>query len=240
MENLKIKKVGSLVAEDYRFADVFKKYDIDFCCNGGVTIEEACKTNNVDQTELINDLKSINRKTYSGDYYQRWNLDTLIDHIISVHHTFVAENLPLLKAYATKVAEVHGSRHPETEVISRLIDDLSNELFPHMNKEENVLFPYIKDLLKQKEGDSGGFRVGFDSVKSPIAVMMSEHEAAGAIMKSISSLSSGFNAPDDACTTYKVLYQKLRDFEEDLHQHIHLENNILFPKAIKMEADFKA
>lgn len=235
MEDIKDKKIGELVAEDYKYADVFKKYGIDFCCGGGVTIEEICKRKSLDYNLVINDLKQVNADTDVADDFNHWKLDRLIDHIIDAHHAYVKENLPLLMAYSTKVAQVHGPSHPETIKINRLIENLVDELLPHMEKEEVVLFPYIKKLLKIENGNRLDATLG--TVENPIKAMISEHEVAGDIMRQIAELSSEFTPPAGACNTYIVLYNKLRHFEEDLHRHIHLENNILFPKAIAIEKE---
>ena len=233
MKKLKDKKVGNLVAEDYRYADVFRKYGIDFCCGGGVSVEDICRKKGLDYQQVVNELTRISTDFKPTQDYNNWELDRLIDHIVTVHHQYVRENLPLLGFYATKVAQVHGITHPETVEISRLIDDLQEELTPHLEKEEVVLFPFIKRLLAP-ENATQIEPAAFGTVENPIKCMISEHEAAGEIMSSIARLSSNFTPPESACNTYRVLYKKLKEFERDLHEHIHLENNILFPKVIAM------
>lgn len=235
MEDIKYKKVGSLVAEDYKYADIFKKYGIDFCCGGGVSVEEACMKKGVNCEQLVNDLLAVNGNSRDITGAKDWPLDKLINHIIDVHHTYVKENIPLILEYSNKVAKVHGDRHPETIGINRQIYALVDELMPHLTKEETVLFPYILKLLEVNAQPNPSF----GTVQNPIRVMMDEHDAAGEIMKSISELSSEYTPPADACATYRVLYQKLLEFENDLHQHIHLENNILFPRATETEQSFQ-
>lgn len=229
MENLKDKKVGLLVADNYRFADVFKKYGIDFCCGGGITVEEACRRKGLDHTSVVEELEAAIAEKREGADFNKWQLDYLIDHIVNIHHEYVRENIPLLIAYSDKVAAVHGDAHPETIEINRKVHDLYKELMPHMEKEEVVLFPFIKRLLANG-ADSGA---PFGTIENPIKAMMADHDAAGDIMQSISELSADFTPPAGACTTYRVLYLKLLEFQNDLHQHIHLENNILFPKAVQ-------
>ncbi|MBL6447725.1 iron-sulfur cluster repair di-iron protein [Fulvivirga sp. 29W222] len=229
MEDIKSKKVGSLVAEDYKYADIFKKHGIDFCCGGGKSIEEACKNRGVNYGQLVKDLLSVNENSHEINGANEWPLDQLINHIENVHHTYVMENVPLLLEYSNKVAKVHGDRHPETIEINRQLYALVDELLPHLNKEETILFPYILKLIKTN------VKAGLSAVQYPIEEMMDEHDTAGEIMKTISELSMGYTPPASACATYRVLYQKLREFENDLHRHIHLENNILFPKALSVE-----
>ncbi|ELR70769.1 Nitric oxide-dependent regulator DnrN or NorA [Fulvivirga imtechensis AK7] len=235
MEHLKDKKVGRLVAEDYRYADVFKKYGIDFCCGGGVSIEEACRKKKLDCNNIIDELnRVIVNKDHDQDF-DSWSPDRLADYIIEIHHAYVKEHLPLLVQYSYKVSRVHGGAHPETIEVNRQIHELASELLPHLQKEEVVLFPYIKKLVAAARGGVDLVPASFGSLENPVKMMMEEHDNAGEIMRSISELSSGYTPPASACTTYRVLYQKLRDFENDLHRHIHLENNILFPKVIEME-----
>lgn len=229
-------RVGALVTEDYRAAGVFKKFDIDFCCGGGQTLEQACARRNLPLDELIGELKTA-LKAPAGRHmnFADWDLSFLIDFIVNKHHLYVREKLPEVQAFADKVATVHGDRHPETRAIAGRWRDLAAELLSHMQKEEVMLFPYVKKLLQAgKEGaeNPGAF---FGTVRHPIQQMEIEHDLAGEIMHQIRELSDNFTSPPDACTTYRVLYATLREFEENLHEHIHLENNILFPKAIDLE-----
>ncbi len=239
MENLKERKIGTLVAEDYRYADVFKKYGIDFCCGGGITINAACTKHNLDEEQLINELRAIVVKVDEEGDFNNWELDKLADYIVNVHHTYVKDNLPMIRAYSEKVTQVHGGRHPETMDLLNMVEEMENELYPHMSKEETILFPYIEELLVVKRKRAALDPVRFGTIKNPINTMLDEHDKAGSIMKEIASVTSKYEPPQDACTTYRVLYQKLKDFEADLFQHIHLENNILFPKAIELESKLK-
>ncbi len=231
MENLKEQKVGELVAENYQYADVFKKYDIDFCCGGGVTIGATCLLKNIDLNQLEKELSLVKQQQPVVDNPASWPISKLISHIVNHHHHYVRENMPYIIAYADKVAKVHGLNHPEVIEISRLVNELQSELFMHMHKEEVVLFPFINQLQANKTISGNPF----SSIKSPIEVMLLEHDLAGDILKEVRNLSANYTPPNDACTTYKVLFDKLKNFEEDLHRHIHLENNILFLKAIELE-----
>jgi len=239
MENLKERKVGNLVAENYRYADVFKKYDIDFCCNGGVTILEACKNKNLDYNQVISELQTIETNENSVTDFKNWSPDKLADYIVDKHHTYVRENLPLLIAYSDKVAKVHGDRYPETIEIRNLVERLKIDLISHLDKEEMILFPFIKRLVQAQNENTNVEQAHFGSIKNPVQMMLTEHDDAGDIFKSISFMTLRYTPPTDACTTFRVMYHKLQEFERDLHKHIHLENNILFPSAIVLEATVK-
>ncbi|WP_103866475.1 iron-sulfur cluster repair di-iron protein [Aquimarina sp. I32.4] len=234
METLVNKKVGQLVAEDYRTAAVFSKYGIDFCCGGGITIEKACIENKVDQNILEKELLQLNVVDNEVVAYDKWELDVLIDHIINVHHTYVKENVAIISEYANKVARVHGHHYTEVIEVNKLFNEVANELVSHLQKEEQVLFPYIKKLVAAEKGSLYN-SPPFGTVNNPIRMMEHEHEGAGAIFKEISRVTNNYTPPQEACTTFKVLYAKLEEFEKDLHKHIHLENNILHVKAIALE-----
>lgn len=223
--------VGSIVAKDIRTAHVFKKHNIDFCCGGGVTIEKACEKRAVNPEELMNQLKqeTVN-KEYKAPDFTKWKAGFLSDYIQNEHHTYVRENLPILRQYADKVAQVHGVTHSHLLEMQKLVIALIEELIPHLLKEENVLFPYIKQL----EVDSNA-RASFITVQNPVRAMINEHEMAGEMLRRLSDLSGQFSPPEYACNTWMAYYHKLKEFQDDLHVHIHLENNILFPKAIALE-----
>ncbi|WP_026777437.1 iron-sulfur cluster repair di-iron protein [Polaribacter sp. Hel_I_88] len=227
--------VAEVVTNNIKSADVFKKYGIDFCCGGGISIKKACEKHGVSFTSLEQELAKINNNTSKAYNYDHWKLDFLIAHIENVHHTYVEESTQILLQYVAKVAKVHGHHYTEVVKINELFNDIAKELASHMKKEELILFPFIKKLVK---GEKEGVKVAvphFGSVNNPIKMMEEEHENAGDIMKEIKQLSNNYTPPKDACNTFKALYAKLDEFEQDLHQHIHLENNILFPKAILLE-----
>ncbi|MCF8274204.1 MAG: iron-sulfur cluster repair di-iron protein [Flavobacteriaceae bacterium] len=234
MNTIDNKTVAEVVAENIKTAHVFKKYGIDFCCGGGVTIDKACEKKNLDYFKLKEELLNVDEapKAYN---YNAWNLDFLIDHILNVHHAYVVETIPLILQYANRVAEVHGHHYSEVKEINKMFNEVANELTSHMKKEEMVLFPYIKSLLLHENENKPLNLPPFGTVKNPIAMMESEHEAVGDIFKEIAKLSNNYTPPEDACNTFKALYAALDEFEQDLHQHIHLENNILHPKAKELE-----
>jgi regulator of cell morphogenesis and NO signaling len=154
---------------------------------------------------------------------------------VNTHHVYVKSKLPELNFYANKVAQVHGARHPELLIIQKLFLELEQELNEHLLKEERILFPFIKELVGAQSLSQHVSKPVFGTVKNPVKMMEHEHDSAGRIMEEIQEFTSNFTPPDDACTTYRVLFQNLQAFQEDLHKHVHLENNILFPKAIELE-----
>lgn len=236
MENFRNKTVGEIVKLDFRAADVFSNYGIDFCCGGKISVSEACANSNCDESKVISDLEALQSQTESSAHdFNSWDLGFLADYIVNTHHRYVKAAIPQILPLAEKVASVHGDHHPEVVRIKQLFQDLADELILHLKKEEMVLFPYIKELeATQSAGDTLGDSC-FGSVASPISMMEQEHENAGLILKEMFGLSNGYSTPEDACNTFRVLYGKLKAFEDDLHRHIHLENNILFPKAIELE-----
>lgn len=228
--------VGEIVVKNIKAAHVFKKHGIDFCCGGGISIEKACAKYNVAFSILEEELDTLDQALPMYNY-KSWKLDFLIDHIINVHHTYVNENIPMMFQYAEKVARVHGQNHPELLEIFSLVEAVVQELNMHLQKEENVLFPYVKMLVRAKEAGVMPDKAHFGTVQNPIRMMESEHDGAGDVFKTIAKLSDNFTPPQDACNTYRALFSKMQEFEQDLHQHIHLENNILFPKAIELEQE---
>ncbi|PHR72531.1 MAG: iron-sulfur cluster repair di-iron protein [Lutibacter sp.] len=228
------KTVAEIVTKNIKSAHIFKKHGIDFCCGGGISVEKACEKKGVDFSELKKELDNIDEVSKSYDY-DSWNLDFLIDHIINIHHTYVEENITLLIQYANRVAKVHGHHYTEVVKINQLFTEVANELTAHMKKEELILFPFIKQLVKAEKEGTVAPNPHFGTVNNPIKMMEEEHENAGDIFKEIAKLSNNYTPPESACNTFRALYAKLEEFEQDLHQHIHLENNILFPKAILLE-----
>jgi regulator of cell morphogenesis and NO signaling len=225
--------VGEVVATDFRTASVFKSHRIDFCCRGNRSIDDVCQTNGLNADSLVDELNNIAQlKDESTPNFQTWDMDLLADYIEKKHHRYVEKRIPELKTYLNKIAKVHGERHPELSEIDDLFSASAYELLSHMQREETILFPYIRDLATQTNNE----KPHFGTVRNPINVMMQEHDNEGVRFRKIAELSDNYNPPNDACITYKVAFEMLKEFEEDLHAHIHLENNILFPKAIATEA----
>lgn len=228
--------LGEIAAKDLRKAEVFKKYGLDFCCGGKKTVQEACAEKGLDVTAVEHELQHADKAVAARPLpYNEWNLDFLADYIVNTHHTYVRKNLPDIRAYASKVLEVHGKAHPELEKIQPLVEAIAAELIAHMEKEEKVLFPYIKQLVQAKNNHQPNPQSSFGSIENPIKNMENEHEAVGNFVEEIRKFTKNFTLPEDACASYTLWYKMLEEFEEDLHLHIHLENNILFPKAIELE-----
>ncbi|NER13652.1 iron-sulfur cluster repair di-iron protein [Leptobacterium flavescens] len=236
MNAIEDKTVAEVVSENIKTAHIFKKHGIDFCCGGGISIKKACEKQEVDYKLIEEELLNVDADVSRAYDYNNWNLDFLIDHIINVHHTYVEESIPLIIQYSDRVAKVHGHHYTEVVEINRLFKEVAGELAAHLQKEEIILFPYIKKLLAMQKEGVKTTPPPFGSVNNPIQMMETEHEDAGDIFKQIALLSNNYTPPEGACNTFKALYSKLQEFEDDLHRHIHLENNILHPKALDLEA----
>lgn len=240
MATIQERTVAEIVTENIKAAHVFKKHGIDFCCGGGISLARACEKAKVDPSILEAELLSLNNTPDRASNYNSWKLDFLVDHIVNVHHQYVEENSPLLLQYAKRVNHVHGGHYKELAEIEELVTKLVQAMAGHQRKEELILFPFIKKLVKSEVEGTEVPSTHFGTVENPIHMMEEEHEEAGGFLSRISELSDGFTPPQGACNTYKAFYAKLEEFEQDLHHHIHLENNILFPKALKLEKSLKA
>jgi regulator of cell morphogenesis and NO signaling len=239
MENLKNKTIGSFVAEDFRTAAVFSKYKIDFCCKGNRTVTEVCENQSINSDTLMQNIYEVLESENNNSIdFNSWPLDLLADYIEKTHHRYVEDKTQVLVTFLDKLCKVHGPNHPELFKINELFTASAGELSQHMKKEELMLFPFIKRMVKTKESDGVLSRPSFGTVSNPIAMMMNEHENEGDRFREIAALTDNYTAPSDGCTTYKVTFAMLKEFEEDLHKHIHLENNILFPKAVVLEEEF--
>lgn len=228
--------LGQIAAKDLRKAEVFKKYGLDFCCGGKKTVKEACAEKGLDVTKVEQELQQADKALTSRPIpYNEWALDFLSDYIVNTHHSYVKKTLPNLVGYASKVAGVHGQQHPELYKIKRLVDDVNTEMSDHMVKEEKVLFPFIKALVSANANEQIPQAAHFGTVQNPINMMEMEHELVGKNLDEIRVLSKNYTLPEDGCASYSLLYKMLDEFENDLHLHVHLENNILFPKALDLE-----
>lgn len=225
--------IGELVAADYRTASVFKKHGLDFCCNGNHSIAAACEKKAIQPAALIEVLQQVTAQSSEPVIdYNSWPLDLLADYIEKKHHRYVTEKIQEIYPFLGKVTKVHSDRHPELIEVESLFNECAGELAMHMKKEELMLFPFIRKMVN---APNGPVQAPFGTVQNPIQVMMQEHEAEGDRFYKIAKLTDHYTPPADACNTYRVTLALLKEFEEDLHLHIHLENNILFPKAIILE-----
>ena len=229
MKTYKQTKIGDIVTKDFRAAEVFKKAGIDFCCGGSQSLEAACRDKKLDVAEIESELEKLeNSEPGSSHKFNEWKLDFLCDYIVNTHHQTVMKLLPELTFYTQKIAEVHGDNHPELPEIANLFAQVDTELRQHLCNEEEVLFPAIREVLKTNSAESKA------TIISEITRMTGEHEFAGGAMDKINELSHRYAVPEDGCNTYRVAYKLLEQFEDDLHIHVHLENNILYPKAMKL------
>lgn len=234
-ERLATTTVGDIVATDFRAAGVFEQFGIDFCCGGRQSLAEACRAATVDPSDIIRALDALPPAAGADEDTAEWPVDRLIDRIVSVHHAYVRQALPLIASYLEKLQSVHGARHPELARVAATFENVSLELGQHLIKEEHVLFPYIVELASR--GDACGRAPSpFGTVENPIRMMEREHREAADGLRAIRELTAGYAAPADGCTTYAVCMAELQRFEQDLHRHVHLENNVLFPKAIQLES----
>jgi regulator of cell morphogenesis and NO signaling len=231
--------IGKIVAENYKAASVFKQYGIDFCCNGNRTIESACRKKQIDPDQLLTKLQEAVTQKGTGEIdFKSFPLDLLADYIEKTHHRYVEKKIIEITPYLNRIVQVHGENHPELLVVEQLFQQSAGELTAHMKKEELMLFPLIRRLVQSQLTGSTKPATPAGSAGSAaenIARMEQDHEAEGERFRTISELTDSYNPPEDACNTYRVTFSLLREFEEDLHRHIHLENNILFPKAIELE-----
>ena len=229
--------IREIVATDYRTAAVFERHGLDFCCNGCRTIEQGCRDAGADERAVMRELEGVlGTPAIDGPDFKSWSARALIDHIVSTHHAYVREAIPRLRRHTQKIAEVHGVRHSELSHIARLFGRVADEMTDHMQKEEQILFPFI---AAQEEAARQGRPVPpspFGTVGTPIRMMETEHQFVGDAMAEMRQLTGGFRPPDDGCGTYRVCLQELDAFERDLHAHVHLENNILFPAAMAVES----
>ncbi len=236
--NIKTDFIGEIVAEDFRTAAIFKKYGIDFCCKGGRTIEEACSPKSLDKDQIYSDIENLPKTDGNSIDFNSWPLDLLADYVEKTHHRYVEEKTPVLQQFLDKLCKVHGGSHPELFEIKQLFDGCAQDLTSHMKKEELMLFPFIKNMVKAKISNEAIPQPPFGSVENPVNMMKHEHTIEGERLRKIADITNEYTPPADACNTYKVTFAMLQDFENDLHKHIHLENNILFPKAIQLEKEF--
>ena len=239
MNQIREKTVGQIVAEDYRTAQVFKNHKIDFCCKGNRSVAEVAEKHELDINELLTQLEAVQRQNSDDTTdFKSFPLDLLADYIEKKHHRYVETTIPVLKQYLSKLCKVHGKRHPELFDINEHFNTSAGELAIHMKNEELLLFPWVRKMVKAEQQKEPLDRPHFGTVKNPIAKMMQEHDNEGERFRIITELTNDYMPPPDACNTYRVGFSLLKEFEEDLHRHIHLENNILFPKAEILEQKF--
>ena len=239
MSNFDSKSIAEIVAEDYRTAKIFESFKIDFCCNGHKNFKEVVDKKNIDTEKLTAELNSVKSQANTGSMdFNSLPLDLLADYVEKKHHRYIEERAPELKQYLAKLCSVHGENHPELLKITEEFNESAGELAMHMKKEELILFPFIRKMAAAKHKKEKVSSPQFGSVENPIQAMMKEHDTEGERFKKIAELTDNYTTPADGCNTYRLTYSLLKEFQDDLHLHIHLENNILFPKSLEMEKEF--
>jgi regulator of cell morphogenesis and NO signaling len=233
--------VRELATEIPNATRTFEKLGIDYCCGGSKSLSDACVHANVSVENVLRALEQSSNfapapEASLPDFTTR-ALGDLIEHILTTHHVYVKQELPRLHQLLNKVVSVHGKTHPELGKIQQTFQGVSTELTSHMMKEEHILFPHIVALENAVSSGRPKPKPVFGTVSNPVHMMELEHDSVGAALKSIGELSANYTPPEDGCFSYKTLYSALKEFEGDLHQHVHLENNILFPRAIAMESE---
>src|SRR5579875_786797 len=230
--------VAEIALEKPEAAAVFEKLGIDYCCGGKKPLEAACQAAGLDVSQVASLIESASAARQSRPENGNWSeqsLANLVDHIVQKHHAYCRAECLRLEPLLAKVVSVHGEHHPALGEVQALFQQLRDELSMHMMKEEHMLFPYIIGLDEAVKNHTAPPRAPFGTVHNPVRMMVQEHDDAGDLTKQIRRLARNFNPPEDACNSFRALYQGLDAFEADLHQHIHLENNLLFPRAIAME-----
>jgi len=235
MENLNSLSLAQIVNSNHKAATVFEKYSLDFCCKGKRSLAQACSEQQLQVEDVITQLKTVFEEDNKNSVdFAQMSLTQLSDYIVKTHHAYVKNEMPQIYAYLQKVASKHGERHPELYKIFEAFAAVSEEMERHMKKEEMILFPRIKEMEKMAETKNTFAQVSLTYLQGPIVVMEQEHDHAGTLLNEIRILSNNYLPPQDACTTYRLGFASLQAFEMDLHQHVHLENNVLFPGAIAL------
>ena len=230
-------KVKEIALSNPGARHILEDAGIDYCCGGSKSLQEACLKANVSEAEILRQLRQNSERVEPSE--SRWvsaPLAELTKHIRERHHQYVRNSIPRLRELLAKIREKHGGNHRELGEIEKLFGDVAREMLMHMQKEEQILFPFIDALERASDGDGTIEPPFFQTVKNPIHSMMKDHDSAGELMRQIRDASNGYKAPADACPSYQAAYQGLEQFEKDLHLHVHLENNILFPRAVELEA----
>ena len=227
--------VGAMVADDFRTAAVFEKHGIDFCCGGRIPLAAICREKGLDLATLQQEIAEVKNSPVDRSHnYAAWALPFLADYIVNTHHAYLNENCAQIAAYTDKIAGVHGSHHPEVIEIAAIFARIVTDMTAHLKEEEEVLFPAIKRIDAARKAGNTPEASDVETIRSSLIRLDHEHQEIGDAVHAIRHLANGYTIPDDACNTFAVTYRKLREFEDDLHKHVHLENNILFPKAAEL------
>ena len=232
--------VTDIVKHDYRTAEVFRKYDIDFCCGGKWPLDVVCQNKDLNTQEVIDELQNIVRQSASNAAldFDKWDIDFLADYILNVHHSYLKKALPATREQVIKFLTGHREKFPHLEEMDVIMNRFIKEIPPHMKQEEEIFFPYIKQIYYAHKNRESYAKILIRTLRKPIEeVMLKEHQTTGSNLHRMRTITNNYTPPANACLTHKVTFAKLKELDQDLVQHIHLESNILFPKAIKMEQE---
>ena len=232
--------VSDIVIHDYRTADVFRKYDIDFCCGGKWPLDIACASKGFDTGEVLEELRKVTRQplTIAAIEFDEWDIDFLADYILNVHHRYLKKALTCIKEQIRNFLTDHRENFPELGELEMIFKKLMKEIPPHMQQEEEIIFPYIKQIFHAWRNRESYASLLIRTLRKPVEEMMQkEHEITDKRMRRIRELTHDYTPPENACIKHRVLFSKLKELDQDLTQHIHLESNLLFPKAIAIEKE---
>jgi regulator of cell morphogenesis and NO signaling len=230
--------VGDIVGHDLRTAAVFARHGIDFCCGGRRSLDDACHAKGVDPGAVLRDIEALEPGDAASDM-TAWPVDALADYIVERHHAYVRRQIPAITTMLGKVVAAHGERHPSIAQIASTFASLASELMHHMDKEEQILFPYVRAMARMRRDGAQRVATPFGTVRNPIRMMEDDHQHAAADLWMLRTLSNGFTVPDGGCVTWRACFSELAAFERDLHQHVHLENNLLFPAVARLEDELR-
>lgn len=230
--------VGSIVKQDIRAAKIFNNHNLEFCCDGAKPLELICKESNVSLDDVIRELRELEEGGDVGSPdFDSMELDDLTLYIENEHHKYTADSVSFIKLGLERLVRVHSITHPEVVGVKRIFDDMAGHLTVHMKKEELMLFPFVRKLARF--GGEAMKRSVFETVAEPIRAMRSDHDHEGEKLRELERLTDNFKIPKDGCETFSATYSAIKELKMDLHVHIHLENNILFPKAIALESNHR-
>jgi regulator of cell morphogenesis and NO signaling len=232
--------VTDIVTQDYRTSDIFRKYNIDFCCGGKWPLEVVCQSKFLDTNVVIKELQDVVMQSTSNAVldFDSWDIDFLADYILNVHHRYLNKALPEIKEQTTKFLDGHRKKFSGLEEIETIINKFLREIPPHMKQEEEIFFPYIKQIFYAHKNKESYARLLIRTLRKPLEeIMLKEHEATGSNLRRLRIITNNYTPPANACLSHKVTFSKLKELDDDLVRHIHLESNILFPKAIAMEKE---
>lgn len=232
--------VAAIVNSDYRTADVFRKYNIEYCCGGKFPLHIACEMNGLDEAQVMKDLGNAVRDVNTSNTldFNGWHIDFLTDYIVNVHHHYLRSALPDIRDYVDRFAQGHRKKYEYLDELQHTVGQLHRTFIPHLEQEEEIIFPYIRQISHAYYSRESYASLLVRTLRKPVEeIMAHEHDTTGKLIQRMRALTSDYTPPENACISHRVTFHKLREVDNDIVQHLHLENNILFPKAIAMEKE---